>query len=223
MSRKEKQYHFIYKTICLISGRYYIGMHSTDNLNDGYLGSGKRLWNSINYHGKENHKIEILEFCENREKLKIREKEIVNNNLLNEELCMNLKVGGEGGISNEEHHLKMIKGASKINKILMKEFWLDPEKRKQRSENISLSLSKIDDSKKNRMKNGNGYWVGKKHSDETKKKMSESAKGKKNGESNSQYGTCWITNGVENKKICKDELIPQGWLLGRKIKKKLVD
>jgi hypothetical protein len=219
MSRKEKQYHFIYKTICLISDRYYIGMHSTDNLNDGYLGSGKRLWNSINYHGKENHKVEILEFCENRETLKIREKEIVNNNLLNEELCMNLTVGGGGGVSNEEHHLKMRKGASKINKILMKEFWLNPEKRKQRSENISIALSKIDDSKKNRMKNGNGYWVGKKHSDETKKKMSESAKGKNNGESNSQYGTCWITNGVENKKIRKDELIPQGWGLGRKIKK----
>lgn len=29
-------------------------MHSTDNLDDGYVGSGKRLWNSIKKHGKEN-------------------------------------------------------------------------------------------------------------------------------------------------------------------------
>ena len=35
MARKEKQYHFIYKTTNLLSGKYYLGMHSTDNLQDG--------------------------------------------------------------------------------------------------------------------------------------------------------------------------------------------
>jgi len=223
MSIKQKKYHFIYKTVCLISGRYYIGMHSTDNLDDGYLGSGKRLWNSISYHGKENHKIEILEFCENRETLKLREKEIVNTDLLTEKLCMNLKLGGEGGIINEEHHLKMRNGASNINRILMKEFWSDPEKKKKRSENISKIILSLDEDKKNRMKNGAISWIGKKHTDETKKKMSDSSKGKGVGEDNSQYGTCWITNGVENKKINKFDLLPEGWVLGRKIKKDLVD
>lgn len=51
MARKEKQYHFIYKTINIINNKYYIGMHSTDDLNDGYVGSGKRLWYSINKNG----------------------------------------------------------------------------------------------------------------------------------------------------------------------------
>jgi hypothetical protein len=46
--------------------KYYIGMHSTNDLNDGYVGSGKRLWFSINYHGKENHACEILEYCKDR-------------------------------------------------------------------------------------------------------------------------------------------------------------
>ena len=101
MPRKQKKYHYIYKTTCSVTNRYYIGMHSTDNLEDGYLGSGKRLWNSINYHGRENHTIEILEFCENRKKLKERESEIVNEELLNEELCMNLTVGGNGFNSKE--------------------------------------------------------------------------------------------------------------------------
>lgn len=223
MARRQKKYHYIYKTTCNVNGKYYIGMHSTDNLEDGYLGSGKRLWNSINYHGKENHTKEILEFLKNRKELKKREKEIVNEQLLSEELCMNLQIGGGGGIIDENHHIKMRKGASDINRVLMKEFWADQEKKKKRGENISKVLLNLDEDKKNRMKNGTISWIGKKHTDETKKKMSESSKGKGVGEDNSQYGTCWITNGVENKKINKFDLLPEGWVLGRKIKKDLVD
>ena len=82
MPRKNRQYHYIYKTICTITGKYYYGMHSTNNLEDGYLGSGKRLKYSINKHGKENHIKEILEYLPNRISLKEREKEIVNESLI---------------------------------------------------------------------------------------------------------------------------------------------
>ena len=74
MARKERKYHYIYKTSCSITNRFYIGMHSTDNLDDGYVGSGKRLWYSINKYGKEEHILEILEFHETRKILKEREK-----------------------------------------------------------------------------------------------------------------------------------------------------
>jgi hypothetical protein len=63
-------------------------------------------------------------------------------------------------------------------------------------------------------------WTGKKHKEETKRKISETNKIKQKGELNSQYGTMWITNGIENKKIKKDEIIPEGWTKGRKITKK---
>lgn len=33
---------------------------------------------------------------------------------------------------------------------------------------------------------------------------------------NSQYGTMWITDGLENKKINKDDRIPENWYKGRK-------
>lgn len=43
-------------------------------------------------------------------------------------------------------------------------------------------------------------------------KISNHSKGSKN----SQYGTIWITNGKENKKIKKDiDIIPEGWYNGR--------
>ena len=97
MSRKQKKYHYIYKTACIITGKFYVGMHSTDNLEDGYLGSGKILGYSISRHGRENHVREILEFCSSREELKQREKEIVNEELLAQPLNINLKYGGDGG------------------------------------------------------------------------------------------------------------------------------
>ena len=34
-------------------------------------------------------------------------------------------------------------------------------------------------------------------------------------EKNSQFGTRWITNNVENKKITRDSIVPDGWRLGR--------
>jgi hypothetical protein len=37
------------------------------------------------------------------------------------------------------------------------------------------------------------------------------------GHKNSQFGTCWIANEVENKKIKKGNLMSEGWRLGRKI------
>lgn len=50
--------------------------------------------------------------------------------------------------------------------------------------------------------------------EEIKIKMSESKKGVKN----SQYGTIWITNDINIRKIKKEEVIPEGWRRGRKIK-----
>jgi hypothetical protein len=80
-----------------VTGRFYIGMHSTENLDDGYLGSGKILWRSIKKYGKNHHSLEIIENCESREVLREREKQLVNDDLLKDELCMNLNRGGDGG------------------------------------------------------------------------------------------------------------------------------
>jgi hypothetical protein len=94
----QRKFHYIYKiTRTDGSGKFYIGMHSTDDLDDGYFGSGQLLWRSIAKHGKEKHSKEILEFLPTRAAVKLREREIVTPDLLEDVLCMNLCPGGEGG------------------------------------------------------------------------------------------------------------------------------
>jgi hypothetical protein len=72
-------------------------MHSTNNLNDGYLGSGDRLVAEVRKYGKENFTVQVIQTAPNRETLKEMEREIVNTELLSDPLCLNLKCGGDSG------------------------------------------------------------------------------------------------------------------------------
>lgn len=208
MPRKEHLYHFIYKTTNLINQKYYIGMHSTSDLNDGYLGSGHNLRRSIKKYGKENFKFEIIEFLPNRELLSNKEKELVNEDTLKDKMCINLKQGGYGGFCNEEHKKKFLKNAKKT------QF-------KDNKEGLKYFLYKLYNDEewrkwyKTRVKPFN--WTGRNHREDTKKKIGEKNSALQKGEKNSQYGTMWITNGIENKKIKVNEPIPDNWFKGRKI------
>jgi group I intron endonuclease len=211
MPRKKKKFHYIYKTTNLINEKYYIGMHSTDNLEDGYIGSGKRLWYSINKYGKENFKCEILEILPNRNSLKKREKELINEDLLIDPMCMNLQIGGGGGLSSIEHKKKFHSSGGKATLHLLKKY---------RENHIFNLKNNLEYRKKylDKIKD-NLNWIGRTHKEDSKKKMSESKKGMYDGEKNPQFGTCWITNEIDSIKIKKGEIIPEGWRLGRKIKK----
>lgn len=62
--QEKKSFHFVYKNSSSKDGKFYIGKHSTDNLEDGYLGSGNWVRSHINKH-KSDHYLsrEIIEFC----------------------------------------------------------------------------------------------------------------------------------------------------------------
>lgn len=107
----DRKFHFLYRTTCLDSGNYYIGIHSTDRIDDGYLGSGKYLHRSVKKHGRKNHSRQILFFAESREAVALMEELVVDQHLLADPLCMNLKYGGEDGvigyIATDEHKRKI--------------------------------------------------------------------------------------------------------------------
>lgn len=208
-----RKYHIIYKTTCLITKKFYVGMHSTDNLEDGYIGSGKHLWKSVNKYGKENHITEILEMLPNRSELINREKQIVNEDFIKDKMCMNLMVGGDGGfISDEQQKNRSSIGGKKAIPFL-KELRNNPEWVKNNSTNISKGIKQaINDGRFTPPS-----FAGKTHSNETIQKFKDSRKGTGAGQNNSQYGKCWITNDLESKKINKGDTIPEGWKLGRKM------
>ena len=217
MARQEKKIHYIYKTTCLVSNRYYIGMHSTCNLDDGYMGSGKRLRRSIRKHGIENHKKEIIKFFDTRELLIEGEKKAITPDMITDNNCMNLKGGGEGGFISEEQQRHRSQCAAKARKL---KFECDSEFRKKMSDTFS-NARKLEYETGKRKKGEFFNWTDKKHSEETKQLMSESSKGMGVGNANSQYGTCWVTKEGENKKIKNDEIDKyqqEGWVKGRKMK-----
>jgi hypothetical protein len=93
-----RKHHIIYKTTCLVTGRYYIGMHSTDDLKDRYLGSGLRLQRSVKKHGVDQHRREILEDLPTRDAASAREKELITPELRADPQCLNCGAGGLGAV-----------------------------------------------------------------------------------------------------------------------------
>jgi|688.fasta_scaffold331661_2 hypothetical protein len=218
MARKQKKYHYIYKTINLKNGKYYIGMHSTDNLDDGYMGSGKNLKRSLNKHGKSNFKFEILEFLPDRESLVIRENQIVNEKLVKDSMSMNLKKGGLGGFINDTHKKKFIEASKKSRGIALKNGREKQKKLRKENKSWTDSLKKNISNGLKRVNFNHNTFLGKKHTNKSKKLISEKNSINQKGEKNSQYGTCWITNGKETKKIKKEnigEFLTLGWRKGR--------
>ncbi len=217
MARKQKTIHYLYKTTCLVTGRYYIGMHSTYNLDDGYMGSGKRLRYSIRKYGVDNHKKEILKFFHTRELLIEAEKEAITPEMITDDNCMNLKGGGEGGfISEEQQRYRSECG----NKAFIEKLKTDEVFTKKWKKNISETHKKRCEQGKIPIMTCAGWNKGLELDDKHKENIGKANSIKQKGILNSQYNTMWINNGEINKKINKEELdyfINLGWNIGKKL------
>lgn len=146
--------HFIiYETTNNVNGKKYRGAHVCESLNDGYLGSGKLLKKAIAKYGFENFHRSILCECDSIESMFEQEAIYVNPEWVQNPLTYNLKIGGEGGWDY-------------INKEGLR--WTKEKRRLH-----SIEMKKRRDSGEWGPKDPSNGFKGKKHSVETKKKISE--------------------------------------------------
>lgn len=205
MRAENRKYHFIYRVTCIITNRFYIGMHSTDNLNDRYKGSGQILWYSRRKHGNDNHKLEIIKLLESRQALRDAEIEEISKHK-NDPLCMNIAKGGDGGwdFVNESGKCPLHQKHSMMSQELRENINLGKKKAARHPSRISVNIDNL----------GEGM-LGKAHSDDTKAKMSASHL----GSANSQFGTRWMNKNGEVSKVKSydwDLALKLGWKFGRK-------
>lgn len=204
-------FYTIYKITNLVNGKIYIGKHQTKDMNDGYMGSGKHLKRSIDKYGIENFTKEILFQFDNESDMNAKEAELVTEEFVKEDTNYNLCPGGQGGwgyvntsgLRNKGHDKEMYNKVSQTLKNKPKYCYNHPNKIKALKRMHSEGNVKYN------------TFTGKKHTKETKQKMSNSRKNTGVGESNSQFGKFWITNGKENKKVDENTIVEKGWWKGR--------
>lgn len=209
---QDRTYHYIYK-ITRDDGKFYYGLHSTDNLDDGYFGSGMRLSRSIKKYGKDRHTKEIIEFLPSREAVKTREREIVNAELLKNEECMNLSLGGQGimmtdeiaekistkkrGVKLSDSHKQKVSAALKGKKKpegfgdKVKASLTGRKMTEEQRKKMSLAKTGKALSEAHRKAQGDGR-RGKPRSEEAKRKLSEYMKGKPNQSAKKLQKPCTV-------------------------------
>lgn len=87
--------HIIYKITNNINNKYYIGRHSTENINDTYMGSGIGIKNAIKKYGIENFTKEIIAEASSSEELWELEKQIINEEIVKDKYSYNMAYGGK--------------------------------------------------------------------------------------------------------------------------------
>jgi group I intron endonuclease len=225
-------FYYLYKITNLVNNRFYIGVHKTKNLNDGYMGSGKILKQAIQKYGIENFRKEILEFFTDSESMLKKEREIVTEDFLLREDVYNLRKGGDGGFDFiNKNKLNNTADSIKRKSAAMKKYWIgkdcsgenNPFFNKNHCEETKKVMS---EKRKKFFENGGQHpkgMLGKKHNEETKKHVSELLKEKgsmigKKGLEHPCGGTKWYNDGVHH---LRSESHPgEGWIEGRMFKER---
>lgn len=194
-----KNYHYFYKITNLINGHFYYGVHNTDDLDDGYMGSGSRLGIAYKKYGVENFKKEILVLFDTSEEAFEYESEIVNEQLISDPKCYNIVSGGIGGYKPTDKDLSGIDFGTMRGKLCVKY--------KNTEEYFIINRDEYDP------EIHEFNWNGKHHSEKSKNKIREKMTPK-----NSNNDRIWVCKDGVVKYIRKEKLqsfLDNGWKLGR--------
>lgn len=162
MSKKyRRKYNYVYLIENTVNKKTYIGVHKTDTLEDGYMGSGSALLNAQKKYGIENFKKEIIEFFDTYQKALAMEKFLVNLKYVKDPNTYNLRIGGNHWEGGSETLFERMSSAQKMRfksederkkcSEIMKNLWNSDEHRRvmdrvfknpERSAKISKNRSK---------------------------------------------------------------------------------
>lgn len=207
----------VYRTTNLLSNKFYIGVHKSENPHDRYLGSGSLILRSIEKHGRVNFQKEILFSFGTAAEAFSKEEELVALELQNQN-CYNMRKGGEGGFDyiNRCGKSGQLLG-SKLGVIaLAKRLKSDPEFREKMRSHAS-NLCRVNHEKAIAAVRGTHL------SEDRKRKLVEVNR----GERNPMFGTVWLhhPDSREVRRVSRPEVLKfldQGWLPGRTFKVKKV-
>jgi len=143
--------HFLYQVNNKVNGKFYRGVHSTENMDDGYMGSGVAIKSAIKQHGPDCFERVILCYCNSREEAFQLEELAVTEEDVNNPQCYNLHVGGD--------QPPIMVGANNPNFGKPRQKWIRDKIRQTKA--------------------GKSFGGVTTHSDDTKKKMSDAHVGKK--------------------------------------------
>lgn len=213
-------FYTVYKITNQINNKIYIGVHKTNDLSDNYMGSGKALANAKAKYGIENFKKEILFIFDTAAEMYAKEAELVNESFVAANTTYNLKVGGKGGwdhvnanpLNPAYRQVRVNNGQQSINKGFAA---VHRKVREDAGYRAKLEEHLVELRRRLALAYPEGTFKGRCHTRASKRKISQAHKGKALGIKNSQYGTMWITDGCQNKKLQKSAEIPQGWRKGR--------
>jgi hypothetical protein len=172
-------HYYLYEVKNKVNGKIYVGVHKTECLEDGYMGSGKAILQAIEKYGIDNFEKTILEFFDNSESMFRRESEVVNDSFLERDDVYNLRKGGMGGFDwINSSNIPKFKGHS--HSAETKRVLSEHLKGKERPD-ISEACRKTWSSKSEEEKQAFGDIMsnalkGKKHSSDHRKNISESVK-----------------------------------------------
>ena len=203
-----KKYYLIYQVTNNVNGKIYIGKHETNRLDDDYMGSGKILKRAQDKYGIENFTFNVLIYLHNREEMCLLERMVVNKEFCERTDTYNINVGGDGGW----HYINKHRcSENEDERRLWRKKVSDGLKNKWK-ENPQLFL-------KNQYKLPSDGFLGKHHSEETKRKISQKNSIRFSGNGNPNYGKVWMHKMGCVIMVTKEQVnlyCAQGWKLGYK-------
>lgn len=208
-------YYILYQITNKLNSKIYVGVHKTKDLEDGYMGSGKVIKAAIAKHGIENFEKKILKTFNNADDMFAAEAALVTEEFLAREDVYNLRRGGTGGFDYINSNGKNIYGKNGHQGFgeqnLSLGWFRSPSIEERTAQSIEM---------KRKYSSGEltNPFLGKNHSPETKRIISEKSSIHQAGSRNSQYGTVWIIHEIFGKKKIDGNLLPeyieQGWFKG---------